>query len=118
MTLLADLAGWSLLAFGALLFAETAERFAFEFRIPTEIFWLLIALTVLGMAALGYQLALRGPRIRGLAALLTLIWTVVIVDIFDLASPRLGGFRTSLAAYEWTLQSMHGRFEIPALRAR
>ncbi len=85
----------------------TAGRFAFELRLPSQIFWLLIGLSLLGMAVLGFQLALRGPRIWGLAALLALTWTVVIVDIVDLAAPRIGGFPTSAAAYEWTLQGFH-----------
>ncbi len=86
----------------------TATRFAFELRLPPQIFWLLIGLTLLGIAMLGYQLGLRGQRIRILAAMLTLTWTVVIVIIIDLAAPRLGNFRASVAAYEWTLQSFHG----------
>ncbi len=85
----------------------TAERFAFELRLPPQIFWLLIGLSLLGMAALGYQLAIRGARIRGLAALLALTWTLVIVDILDLTAPRIGDFRTSAAVYEWTLQGFH-----------
>ena len=50
----------------------TASRFAFEMRLPSQIFWLLIGLSLLGMGVLGYQLSLRGPRIWGLAALLAL----------------------------------------------
>jgi hypothetical protein len=86
----------------------TAARFAFAFRMPTELFWLLIALTLLSMAALGYQLGLSGKPMRGLVVLLTAMWTLVIVDILDLAAPRLGEFRTSVAVYEWTLQGFKG----------
>ena len=85
----------------------TAGRFAFELRLPSQIFWLLLGLSLLGMAELGYQLAIRGPRIWGLAALLALTWTVVIVDILDLSAARLGSRRTSTAAYEWTLEGFH-----------
>jgi hypothetical protein len=91
----------------------TAGRFAFEIRLPSQIFWLLIGLSLLGMAVLGYQLALRGPRIWGLAALLALTWTVVIVDILDLASARIGYIRTSAAVYEWTLEGFHARVATP-----
>ena len=83
----------------------TAERFAFELRLPPQVFWLLIGLTLIGMGVLGYQLGLRGPRIRMLAATLALTWTVVIVIILDLAAARIGQIRTSVAAYEWTLDS-------------
>jgi hypothetical protein len=33
----------------------TAERFAFDFRLPSQLFWLLIGMALLGMAMLGYQ---------------------------------------------------------------
>jgi hypothetical protein len=41
------------------------------------------------------------------------MWTLVIVDILDLVSPRLGTFRTNAAAYEWTLQGFKGGLTIP-----
>jgi hypothetical protein len=87
----------------------TAERFAFELRLPPQIFWLLLGLTLLGMGVLGYQLGLRERRIRMLAGVLALTWTVVIVVILDLAAARIGSLRTSVVAYEWTLQSFHGQ---------
>ena len=96
----------------------TAERFAFELRLPPQIFWLLIGLTLLGMGTLGYQLALRGARVLMLAALLTLTWTVVIVDIIDLAAARLGTLRTSVTAYQWTLQGFQGGITIPPAPTR
>ena len=92
--------------------AATRERFAFAFRMPTELFWLLIGLTLLSMAALGYQLGLTGKPVRALVILLTAMWTLVIVDILDLAAPRLGEFRTSVAVYEWTLQGFKGGIAI------
>jgi len=94
--------------------ATTAERFASELKLPPQIFWLLLGLTLLGMGALGYQLALMGARMRALAAMLALTWTVVIVDIIDLSAARLGSIRTSTAAYEWTIQGFHA----PPPRAR
>jgi hypothetical protein len=96
----------------------TAERFAFELRLPPQIFWLLIGLTLLGMATLGYQVALRGRPARMLAALLTLTWTVVIVDILDLSGARIGNIRISITAYEWTLRGFQGGVTIPPAPAR
>jgi hypothetical protein len=84
-----------------------ATRFAFEIRLPPQIFWLLIGLSLLGMAALGFQLGIRRSRIHGLAALLAITWTIVIVDILDMAASRIGYLRTSPAAYEWALQGFH-----------
>jgi hypothetical protein len=65
------------------------------------------------MAMLGYQQALRGPRLRIVAALLSLVWTVVILDILDLASARLGDFRTPTSAYEWTLHGFQSGAPAP-----
>jgi hypothetical protein len=84
-----------------------AGRFAFELRLPPQIFWLLMGLALLGMAAIGFQLGIRGSRIYGLAALVALTWTVVIVDILDMAASRIGYLRTSVAPYEWTVQGFH-----------
>jgi hypothetical protein len=95
----------------------TAERLAFDIRMPPQIFWLLIGLSLLGMALLGYQLGVRGPRIPLLAALLSLTWTVVIVDILDLSAPRIGYLRATPAAYEWTLQGFRSG-KLPPLQAQ
>lgn len=92
---------------------STAERFSYERRLPPQLFWLLIGMTALGMAALGYQLGLRGRTARFMVVLLTLMWTVIIVDIFDLASARFGQIRTDDAAYLWTIQGFQGGLKIP-----
>lgn len=89
------------------------ERLACETRLPPQLSWLLITMTLLGMAALGYQLGSRGRPVCILATLLTVMWTLVIVDILDPVSPRLGAFRTSAAACEWTLQGFKGGPSIP-----
>ncbi|HEY6431174.1 MAG TPA: hypothetical protein VIZ17_04275 [Acetobacteraceae bacterium] len=90
-----------------------ATRFAYDYRIPSQVIWLLISMALLGMGALGYQLGLKGGSFRVLITLLTVMWTVVIVDIFDLASPRIGTLRTSTAVYEWTLEGFKGSVPIP-----
>lgn len=84
--------------------ASTAERFALGMRLPWQIFWLLIGVMLLGMAALGYQFGLKGRAVRFLIFLLTVVWTAIVVDILDLASPRLGSFRTDATVYDWTIQ--------------
>lgn len=97
--------------------AATTERFAFETRLPPQIFWLLIAMTMVSMGCLGYQLGLKEKPARILVGLLSLMWTVVIVDILDLSAARLGGFRTSAAVYEWTMQGFEGGISVPAAPA-
>lgn len=70
-------------------------------------------MTLLGMAALGFQLGLTGKQVHIMVAFLSIMWTVVIVDILDLASPRVGAFRAGTAAYDWTLQGFKGGLQIP-----
>jgi hypothetical protein len=93
----------------------TAERFAYYLRLPSPIFWLLIGMTLLGTAALGFQLGLRGRKVHILVLFLSIMWTVVIVDILDLASPRVGAFRAGAAVYDWTLQGFKGGLQIPPM---
>ncbi|MBB3591019.1 hypothetical protein FHX08_001363 [Rhizobium sp. BK529] len=94
--------------------AGTAERFAMGIRLPSQIFWLLTGVMLLSMASLGYQFGLRGRPVRVLILLLTVVWTAVIVNILDLASPRVGNFRTNAAVYEWTRQGFSGMGLPPA----
>lgn len=93
--------------------ATTAERFADAFRIPPQLSWLLLGMSMTGMGAFGFQLGLKGVRLRIPSLILTALWTVVIFDILDIASPRLGTIRTSTMAYEWTLQGFSGGIRIP-----
>jgi hypothetical protein len=95
--------------------ASAAERFAFEARLPAQVFWLLMGMALLGMGCLGYQLGLRGRPLRALATLLTAMWTVVIMDILDLGAARLGSVRTGTAVYEWTIQGFQGGVPIPPM---
>jgi hypothetical protein len=83
---------------------STAARFAHEIRFPTSIFWLLISMTHISAAALGYQLGLKAQRSHFLVALLIAVWTTVIVTILDVSAPRIGAIRTNIEVYDWTLQ--------------
>ncbi|WP_238123281.1 MULTISPECIES: bestrophin-like domain [unclassified Xanthobacter] len=84
--------------------ATTKERFAFSVILPPQLFWLLIGMTLLSMACLGYQFGLKNRASHALILLLTLMWTWVIVEILDLASARVGAIRTGTAVYEWTIE--------------
>lgn len=98
--------------------SSTTERFAYAFTLPPQLFWLLIGMALLGMLALGFQLGLRGRPLRLLAGLLTATWTIVIISILDLAAPRLGSWRTSAIAYDWTIAGFQGGVTVPPLPSR
>lgn len=98
--------------------AATSERFAFDRGLPTQIFWLLVSLSLLAAGVLGYQMGFGRQRPRLLAVVLMLGWTIVMVDILDLASPRIGSFRTNSDAYRWMLQGFKGGIQIPPAPAR
>jgi hypothetical protein len=93
--------------------SSTNERFGFVPRLPSQVFWLIIGLSILSIGVVGYQLGLKGSAIRPMILLLTIVWTVVIVDILDLAAGRFGNFRTDPIAYEWTIRGFKGGVTIP-----
>ena len=81
----------------------TAMRFAMAYAMPPQLIWLLLALSSIGMGVLGYQFGLTGRHHRVLSLLASVLWTAVVVEIFDIGSPRLGSFRTDAYAYDWTI---------------
>lgn len=83
--------------------ATTAQRVAFSTQLPWQVFWLLIGAMVISMFSLGYQFGVKGSRVRTLMFALTIVWTAVVFCILDLATPRLGFFRTDTSVYQWTL---------------
>ncbi|MDQ0319779.1 sterol desaturase/sphingolipid hydroxylase (fatty acid hydroxylase superfamily) [Pararhizobium capsulatum DSM 1112] len=87
---------------------STSERFATVMRLPAQIFWLLLGVMLLSMAALGYQFGLRGKPVRVMIVVLMIVWTTIIVSILDLAAARVGNFRTDARVYEWTRQGFKG----------
>lgn len=95
--------------------SSTDERFGFAMKLPSQIFWLIVGLSVLSMGVVGYQLGLKGGTSRPMILLLAVVWTVVIVEILDLAAARFGNFRTNPVAYEWALQGFKGGVTIPPL---
>jgi hypothetical protein len=90
-----------------------AERFAYALIFPPQLFWLLVGMSMVSMAALGFQLGLRGRPLRVLTLLLLGMWTATMTVILDMGSARLGGIRISPAAYDWTIQGFPGGLTIP-----
>jgi hypothetical protein len=101
-------ATWLLSSINEAFDAGTAQRFGYELRFPRQIFWLLVGLSGLSMGAIGFQFGLKTVTIRSMVFLLSLVWTVVIVDILDVGAGRSGNFRTDTIAYEWALRGFKG----------
>lgn len=96
----------------------TAERFAFALTFPAQLFWLLVGMSALSMAALGFQLGLRQKPVRVLTLLMIAMWTATTTVILDMGSARVGNFRIGTQAYEWTMQGFQGGITIPPAPSR
>lgn len=91
----------------------TAERFAFGTALPPQLFWLLVGMSAVSMAALGFQLGLRQRPLRLLSLALLCMWTATTTIILDLGSARLGAVRVSTQAFDWTIEGFQGPVAIP-----
>lgn len=91
----------------------TAQRFAFEFRYPPQMFWLLLGLALISVTALGYQFGLKEQKTYVLVGVLIAVWTAVIVVILDISAPRLGSIRTGSDVYDWTLGGFKSGPRVP-----
>jgi purine-cytosine permease-like protein len=67
-------------------------------RIPDHIWMVLYAVTILSMAAMGYQFGLTGERSWAVIILLVLVFTAVILLIADLDRPQTGILQVSQQA--------------------
>jgi hypothetical protein len=85
--------------------AGVAERFALETKIPSQLFWLLIGMALVSMAAFGFQLGMKEYKTHVSVLLLVVVWTVALVVILDLNAPRIGSLRTTDARH-WALEGL------------
>ena len=86
--------------------SSTAMRLAMEYRMPMQVIGLLLLLSVLGMAAVGYQFGLTQRRGRAPGILLSILWCMIVTEIIDIGSARIWSFRTDTRVYEWSLESL------------
>ena len=92
----------------AMVGATTAVRFAFNAQMPRQVFWLLMGMAALSVAGLGYQLGMRGQSLRILSALIIFMWALVVMDILDLGTARIGSIGTDASVYQWVLDDLGG----------
>jgi hypothetical protein len=82
----------------------TAERFAFQSRVPADLSYMLLAGSLLAIGAMGYHLGSSGSRQVVLTALLLVMWAGGMVLIADLERPRIGAIRVDPAPLVWVVQ--------------
>ncbi|RCW88796.1 hypothetical protein [Paracoccus lutimaris] len=85
--------------------SSTAMRLAMEYRMPLQVIGLLLLMSVLGAAAVGYQFGLTQRKGRWPGILLSILWCVVVTEIIDIGSARIWAFRTDTRVYEWSMES-------------
>ncbi len=86
--------------------AANTTRFAFNVRLHPQIFWLLMVMTGISVAGLGYKLGMRGQSMRILSALIILMWTWVMMNILDLGTARIGTMSADASVYQWLLDDL------------
>lgn len=86
--------------------SATAMRLAMEYRMPEQVVWLLLVMSLLGVASVGYQFGLTGRRGRAPGLVLSLLWCVVVTEIVDIGSARIWSFRTDTRVYEWAMDGL------------
>lgn len=111
-----DPIAWQLLAsLNETFDTTTRQRWAYTGAVLTEVFWLVIACSVLTIAGIGYQFGMEALRRPVVVLGLIAMHAAVTAVIFDLATPRLGSLRADTRPYEWTRESLRGGVSIPAL---
>lgn len=86
--------------------ASTAMRLAMEYRMPPQVVTLLLAMSLLGVAAVGYQFGLTGRQGRMPGILLSVLWCLVVIQIIDIGSARIWSFRIDTRVYEWSMEGL------------
>jgi hypothetical protein len=96
----------------------TTERFAYATVLPPQLFWLLVGMGAISMAALGFQLGLRQKPLRMLTLALLCMWTATTTVILDMGSARLGNVRVPTYVFDWTIEGFQSPAAIPAAPSR
>jgi hypothetical protein len=83
-----------------------SQRRAFEAQVPLHIFRMLLWMSLLAIAALGFNLGLLGSHQLVLSSLLILMWTSAIILISDISRPGQGWVDVSPDPLVWTVEQM------------
>ena len=93
-----------------------ARRWAFEVNVPPYVVNLLLVFALISMGMMGYYFGVCGVRHPILSALLNAAFTVAILLILDLNSPRTGFIQPEQSPLNWLLEDMSQ--QIPGLRSK
>jgi hypothetical protein len=86
--------------------ATTAMQMAMEYRMPAQVVYLLLVMSLMGTGAVGYQFGLTQRKGRIPGVVLSILWAAVITQIIDIGTARIWTFRTETKLYEWSLDSL------------
>jgi hypothetical protein len=84
----------------------TAQRWAFEVRVPLNVFKFLHVVSLLAVGIMGYYFSLSRHRYFVLSLLLLFAFTAAMLLIIDLDKPRGGDIQVEQSPLIWTLESM------------
>jgi hypothetical protein len=82
------------------------ERMAFRSRVPRHVLRLLMWVSFLAVAGLGFHLGILGSRQFAMSTLLILMWTSTMVLIVDINRTGQGFVEVSADPLIWTLEQM------------
>ena len=83
-----------------------SERRAFDSRVPLHVFRMVFWVSLLAIAALGFNLGLLGSHQLVLSTLLILMWTSAMVLISDISRSGQGWVGVSTEPLIWTVEQM------------
>ncbi len=69
---------------------------------------LLLLMSLLGVAAVGYQFGLHKRKGRVPGVVLSVLWCIVVIEIIDIGSARMWTLRTDTRVYDWTIETFEG----------
>ena len=72
---------------------------------PPYVLRLVVAVAVLSVGAMGYQLGIHGHRQLVVTMLLLATWTMALALVLDIDSAGQGSVRVSPATMIWTMES-------------
>ena len=81
------------------------NRRNFQHGVPPYVLRLVVAVAVLSVGAMGYQLGIHGHRQLVVTMLLLATWTMALALVLDIDSAGQGSVRVSPATMIWTMES-------------